>query len=174
MRRGAELVTTVPTAPTAPTVPTAPTAPTVTRRRARPSAFTVTLMLFAGLLAFLGAQNAGTVVRAAFADGQEGRFVPRALSCVQHPGHESCVWTGDFSAAGGTVLLRGVELYGSDRSTHRAGLPVPAVDVGAPARVYGPGGSGEWMFRALLLAAAAAILWSQYGRRTRTPRPTRS
>ncbi|GAA2836877.1 hypothetical protein [Nonomuraea rubra] len=164
----------MPTAPTAPTVPTAPTAPTVTRRRARPSAFTVTLMLFAGLLAFLGAQNAGTVVRAAFADGQEGRFVPRALSCVQHPGHESCVWTGDFSAAGGTVLLRGVELYGSDRSTHRAGLPVPAVDVGAPARVYGPGGSGEWMFRALLLAAAAAILWSQYGRRTRTPRPTRS
>ncbi|MGW3350170.1 hypothetical protein ACWDA3_43300 [Nonomuraea rubra] len=165
VRRGAELVT---------TVPTVPTVPTVTRRRARPSAFTVTLTLFAGLLVFLGAQNAGTVVRAAFADGQEGRFVPRALSCVQHPGHESCVWTGDFSAAGGTVLLRGVELYGSDRTTHRAGLPVPAVDVGAPARVYGPGGSGEWMFRALLLAAAAAILWSLYGRRTPAPRPTRS
>ncbi|MEV0998783.1 hypothetical protein [Nonomuraea sp. NPDC050202] len=151
---------------------TPPTPTPVTTRRARPSAFTVTLTLFAGLLVFLGAQNAGTVLRAAFADGEPGRFVPRALSCVQHPGHESCVWTGDFGSHDGTVLLRGVELYGSDRTTHRAGLPVPAVDVGAPARVYGPGGSGEWMFRALLLAAAAAILWSLYGRRPRrTPAP---
>ncbi|GAA4938116.1 hypothetical protein GCM10023334_048330 [Nonomuraea thailandensis] len=151
---------------------TPPVTTPVTARRARLSVFTVTLTLFAGLLVFLGAQNAGTVVSAAFADGQAGRFVPRELSCVQHPGHESCVWTGDFASAGGTVLLRGVELYGSDRTTHRAGLPVPAVDVGAPARVYGPGGSGEWMFRALLLAAAAAILWSLYGRRPRrTPAP---
>nr|SBO95876.1 hypothetical protein BN4615_P5392 [Nonomuraea gerenzanensis] len=139
------------------------------------SGFSVVLTLFAGLLVYLGAQDAGTVLRAAFAQGEAGRFVPRELSCLRHPGHESCVWTGDFSSADGTVLLRGVELYGSDRATHRAGLAVPAVDVGAPARVYGPGGSGEWMFRVLLLAAAAAILWFLYGRRPRrAPAVTRS
>ncbi|GAA2212348.1 hypothetical protein GCM10009850_078100 [Nonomuraea monospora] len=144
-------------------------------RRARPSAFSVVLTLFAGLLVYLGAQDAGTVLRAAFAEGEAGRFVPVELSCVEHPGHESCVWTGDFRASDGMVLRRGVELYGSDRATQQAGRSVPAVDVGAPARVYSPGGSGEWMFRALLLGAAAAVLWFLYVRRPRrAPAASRS
>ncbi|GAA3203341.1 hypothetical protein [Nonomuraea helvata] len=138
----------------------------------RSPAFTVALTLFACLLAYLATPNLGTVVRAARADGTPGVFVPRELFCIQHPGHESCVWTGDFRSDDGAVSRSGVEMYGSDRTTHRAGQPARAVDVGAANRVYGPGGSNEWIVTALLLASAAAILLFLYvGPRRGTRRP---
>ncbi|MEQ4721841.1 hypothetical protein [Nonomuraea sp. B19D2] len=128
----------------------------------RSPAFTVALTLFACLLAYLATPNLGTVVRAARADGRPGVFVPRELSCIQHPGHESCVWIGEFRSDDGAVVRSGIEMYGSDRATHRAGEPARALDVGAANRVYGPSGSNEWVVTALLLASAAAILWFSY------------
>lgn len=130
----------------------------------RSPAFTVALTLLACLIACLALANIGTVVRAALANGEPGVFIPRDLYCVQHPGHESCVWTGEFRSDDGAVHRPDVEMYGSDRDTHRAGEPAPALDVGADTRVYGPDGSNEWVFTALLLAVAAGILWSLYGR----------
>ncbi|MGW4798732.1 hypothetical protein ACWEPC_40590 [Nonomuraea sp. NPDC004297] len=134
-------------------------------RRGFSPAFSAVLTVVAVLLVLMTVPNLGTVVRAARADGAPGEFVPRELFCVSHPGHESCVWTGDFRAAGGSAVRAGVELYGSDRGSQRAGQPVPAVDVGAPSRVYGPGGSNEWIFNVALLALALAIVWIVYARR---------
>ncbi|WP_238498553.1 hypothetical protein [Streptosporangium sp. KLBMP 9127] len=124
----------------------------------------VALTLLAAFLLFLAVPSIGTAVRAARADGVAGTFTGQRLDCVQHPGHESCVWTGEFATGDGTVQRTGIEMYGSDRYTHRAGQPAPAVDIGHRSRVYGPGGSNEWVFTAVLILAAVAILVAAYGR----------
>ncbi|MFI9596772.1 hypothetical protein [Nonomuraea sp. NPDC052265] len=128
-------------------------------RRGVSPAFSFVLSLVAGFLLFLTVPNLGTVVRAARGDGVPGVFVPRTLACITHPGHESCVWTGDFRSDDGATGRTGVEMYASDRYTHRAGQPVRAVDIGSGGRVYGPGGSNEWVFSALLLVVALGLLW---------------
>ncbi|MFB9204706.1 hypothetical protein ACIBIZ_31990 [Nonomuraea spiralis] len=128
-------------------------------RRGVSPAFSFVLSLVAGFLLVLTVPNLGTVVRAARADGAPGVFVPRTLSCITHPGHESCVWTGDFRSDDGAIRRSDVEIYGSDRYTHQAGQPVRAVDIGSGGRVYGPGGSNEWVFSALLLVVALGLLW---------------
>ncbi|WP_063780688.1 hypothetical protein [Nonomuraea sp. SBT364] len=132
-------------------------------RRDRSRAFTVVLTLVAVFLLYLAVPNAGTAVRAARADGVPGTFTPRDLTCVVHPGHESCVWTGEFRSGDGSADRSGVELYGSDRYSNRAGEPVRAVDIGLAHRVYGPGGSNEWVFTALMIAIGLAILLWLYG-----------
>ncbi|WP_343954092.1 hypothetical protein [Nonomuraea longicatena] len=125
------------------------------RRRSSPLFFAI-VALVAVLLLFLSVPGIGPAVRAARADGAPGVFTARTLACVYHGLHEECTWTGEFRAdAGGR---RQVSLYGSDRNSMRAGQEIRAVDVGRPSRVYGPGGSNEWIFTALLLAAGLALL----------------
>ncbi|MEU8198238.1 hypothetical protein AB0C10_31115 [Microbispora amethystogenes] len=131
-------------------------------RRGSP-AFTAALTLFALFLLFLAVPGIGPAVRAARADGVPGTFTARSVACVEHPGHESCTWNGDFRSDDGAVRRDGVELYGADRDMLREGQETRAVDVGRPSRVYGPGGSMEWVFTALLLLAAGGILLVGYG-----------
>ncbi|GII02132.1 hypothetical protein [Planobispora takensis] len=130
----------------------------------RSPAFGVALTVLAVFLLLLAVPNVGTAVRAARADGIGGWFTPGRLDCVQHPGHESCVWTGDFLSEDGAVRRTGIEMYGADRYSHRAGERARAVDIGHPSRVYGPGGSNEWVFTALMLLAGVGIPVSVYGR----------
>ncbi|GIH94892.1 hypothetical protein Psi01_55220 [Planobispora siamensis] len=130
----------------------------------RSPAFGAALTLLAAFLLLLAVPNVGTAVRAARADGIGGWFTPERLDCVQHPGHESCVWTGDFLSGDGTVRRTGIEMYGSDRYSHRAGERARAVDIDHPSRVYGPGGSNEWVFTALMLLAGVGIPVFVYGR----------
>ncbi|HEX4817138.1 MAG TPA: hypothetical protein VFV66_30725 [Nonomuraea sp.] len=129
------------------------------------------LTLVAVLLLVVTVPNLGTVFRAARADGVPGTFTAVRLSCVQHPGHVSCVWSGGFRSDDGTVRRTGVELYGSDRDTHRAGTRTRAVDIGHDTRVYGPGGSAEWLFSALLVGLALTILLTLYAPLLRRPSP---
>ncbi|MGN9837145.1 hypothetical protein ACTMTI_03365 [Nonomuraea sp. H19] len=151
-------------------------------RRTRSPAFTTVLTLIAAFLLYLAVPNLGTAVRAARADGAHGVFTARELTCVRHPGHESCVWIGEFRSDDGSIARPGVEMYGSDRYSNRAGERTRAVDIGLAGRVYGPGGSNEWVFTALLLASGLAILLWQYGgplrrafgRRERIPLSDRS
>lgn len=132
--------------------------------RRRSPAFTAALTLVALFLLYLAVPSIGPAVQAARADGIAGSFTARRLDCIQHPGHESCTWTGDFRSADGTMRRAGVALYGADRDMLRAGQQTRAVDVGRPNRVYGPGGSMEWVFTALLLLAALGLLFFLYGR----------
>ncbi|GGT46368.1 hypothetical protein ACFFV7_39915 [Nonomuraea spiralis] len=134
----------------------------VTRRR--PGGFTVALALVGLALLFVSVPEIGPVVRAARADGVSGVFTARELRCVRHPGHESCVWAGDFTSGDGRVRRRDVELYGSDRGTLTAGQATAAVDTGRETRVYGPDGSDEWLFTGLLMLAGAAVLTVAAGR----------
>ncbi|WP_169982586.1 MULTISPECIES: hypothetical protein [unclassified Microbispora] len=129
--------------------------------------FIAVLTFLAAFLLFLAVPSIGPVVRAARADGVPGSFTARQVECVRHPGHESCTWTGDFRSSDGAVLRTGVALYGADREMLREGQRTPAVDVGRQNRVYGPGGSMEWVFTALLLLAALGILYAAYGRPVR-------
>ncbi|MEU5869828.1 hypothetical protein ABZ815_52315 [Nonomuraea sp. NPDC047529] len=139
----------------------------VTRRR--PSGFTVALAVLGLLLLFVSVPEFGPVVRAARADGVGGAFTARELRCVSHPGHESCVWAGDFTSGDGRIRRRDVELYGSDRGTLAAGQATPAVDTGRETRVYGPDGSDEWLFTAPITLAGLAVL-TVAARRLRRPR----
>ncbi|MEW9552810.1 hypothetical protein [Nonomuraea sp. NPDC050783] len=128
------------------------------RRRRRVSGFDVVLAVVGLVLLLVSVPQLGPAIRAARADGVSGVFTARELRCVQHPGHESCVWAGDFApAAGGRPARHDVELYGSDRGTLAAGRTVAAVDTGRASRVYGPGGSGEWMFVTLLALAGLGV-----------------
>ncbi|GIH21886.1 hypothetical protein Aph01nite_01960 [Acrocarpospora phusangensis] len=128
----------------------------MSRRRGLPFSSVVTAL--AGfILLWFTVPGIGPAVRAARADGVSGVFTARELVCVQHPGHESCTWTGDFLAASGTARER-VSLYGSDRETMLAGATTPAVDIGRTYWVYGPGGSNEWVFTGLLLLLGAGLL----------------
>ncbi|MFI9598187.1 hypothetical protein [Nonomuraea sp. NPDC052265] len=140
---------------------------TVTRRR--PGGFTVALAVLGLLLLFVSVPEFGPVVRAARADGVSGAFTARELRCVSHPGHESCVWAGDFASGDGRIRRHDVELYGSDRGTLAAGQSAPAVDTGRETRVYGPEGSDEWLFTALLTLAGLTVLTVAAGR-VRRPR----
>jgi hypothetical protein len=124
----------------------------------RLSAFTVALAALGLLLLFWSVPELGPTIKAARADGVSGVFTAGELRCIQHPGHESCVWAGDFTSGDGRVLRRDVELYGSDRGTLAAGRSIHAVDTGRASRVYGPDGSGEWLFTTLLALAGAAML----------------
>ncbi|MEV6983472.1 hypothetical protein AB0M95_19760 [Sphaerisporangium sp. NPDC051017] len=129
----------------------------------RSPAFTAVLTLIAAFLLYLAVPNIGTAVRAARADGAPGVFIARELTCVLHPGHESCVWVGEFRSDDGSIGRSGVEMYGSDRQSYRAGERTRAVDIGLAGRVYGPGGSNEWVLTALILASGLGILLWQYG-----------
>ncbi|XKK38835.1 hypothetical protein HFP72_31030 [Nocardiopsis sp. ARC36] len=96
-----------------------------------------------------------------------------ALSCVQHPGHESCTCHGHYTPDSGGEA-RGAYLHAAGRDTCREGEEIPAVDVGAENRVYGPDGSREWMLSSVLLAGSAAavggmtVRWVRHVRGLRT------
>ncbi|MEU9835280.1 hypothetical protein AB0D67_27425 [Streptosporangium sp. NPDC048047] len=131
--------------------------------RRRSPFFNTVLTLIALFLLYLAVPNIGTVIRAARADGIGGRFTARQLECIQHPGHESCTWTGDFRSSDGGVRKTGVAMYGSSRESLRTGQEILAVDVGRPHQVYGPGGSMEWVFTGVLLLIGVAIPVYLYG-----------
>ncbi|WP_406316619.1 hypothetical protein OHA77_05620 [Streptosporangium sp. NBC_01639] len=138
------------------------------RRRISPSFFVV-LTFVAGFLLYLAVPNVMPVIRAAGADGTPGVFTAERLDCVHHGAHEQCTWLGEFRADNGE--RREVSLYGSDRGTLHADQRIRAFDVGRSSRVYGSGGSNEWVFTALLLvaglslfiyAARRLIVWSMH------------
>lgn len=129
------------------------------KRKRKPSGFVSLLLLLAGvLLLYVALPNLGSAARAAFVDGAPGTFTASRLTCVSHPGHETCEWSGVFRTADGTVERRGVKLYGSGRDTFESGQEAAAVDVGNAGRVYDPSGSNEWIFTALMLIAGYALL----------------
>ncbi|GAA0379190.1 hypothetical protein Acor_00500 [Acrocarpospora corrugata] len=139
----------------------------MSRRRGLPFSSVVTAL--AGfILLWFTVPGIGPAVRAARADGVSGVFTARELVCVQHPGHESCTWTGDFLAPTGQVRDR-VSLYGSGRESMRAGATASAVDIGRTYWVYGPDGSDEWVFTGLLLLLGAGLL--AYAARAAVVRP---
>ncbi|WP_283133031.1 hypothetical protein [Rhizohabitans arisaemae] len=128
----------------------------MTTVKRRGGAFTVVLALLGLLLLYVAVPQLGPAVRAARADGVTGTFTARELACVQHPGHESCTWTGDFVSDDRRAVRAGIELYGSDRDTLAAGAATRAVDTGRAGRVYGPGGSREWVFTVLIVVVGLA------------------
>ncbi|MGW0392208.1 hypothetical protein ACWDYJ_15215 [Streptomyces sp. NPDC003042] len=140
--------------------PTAAPAPEFTSQPARrPSGFVSLLMLMAAvLMLYVSLPNLGNALRAATADGVAGTFTASRLTCVQHPGHETCEWSGTFRSADGERRRENVALYASGRGSIGMGQSADSVDVGNPGRVYRPGGSHEWIFTFGLLAAGYALL----------------
>ncbi|MEO5874050.1 MAG: hypothetical protein ABIS86_07590 [Streptosporangiaceae bacterium] len=132
----------------------------------------VVLALTGVFLIYLAAPNIGPSLRAARADGTVGVFTAQRLDCLQHPGHESCSWTGEFRSADGARRPE-VSLYGSGRDSLRVGESTTAVDVGRASRVYGPEGSHEWIATALLLLTGVLLLVFAIRRPRRRVRPVR-
>ncbi|GAB2511431.1 hypothetical protein [Nocardiopsis aegyptia] len=129
----------------------------MSRKGASP-AFALVLMVLAGTVAYVGLAGLDQGLRAARGEGTPGVFTATALTCVRHPGHESCGCDGTFTADGGPV--REVTLHAAGRDTCVVGAEVAAVDVGADTRVYGPDGSREWILSVCLLAGASLVaLW---------------
>lgn len=131
----------------------------MSRKGASP-AFAVVLLVLAATVAYVGLAGLDRGLRAVRGEGTPGVFTATALTCVQHPGHESCGCEGTFAAMdGGSV--REVTLHAAGRDTCVEGEEIAAVDVGSDTRVYGPDGSREWIFSAFLLAGASvAVLWT--------------
>ncbi|WP_440102571.1 hypothetical protein [Streptosporangium sp. H16] len=116
------------------------------RPRARRIGAFDTVVMVGGLsLMLLAAQNVAPARAAAFAEGVPGTFVAREVTCVQHPGHESCSWLGDFRSEDGAIQRRAIAFYGSDRQMFTPGQSARAYDTGRQGHVYGPGGSNEWV-----------------------------
>lgn len=120
--------------------------------------FAVVLSLIGLGIIAISLPNLGPTIRAARADGVPGVFTAREVQCVQHPGHESCTWWGEFRSHDGTLNHPRIALYGADREMLHAGQTTTAVDVGRPRKVYSPGGSLEWIFTTLLLLAGVAVI----------------
>lgn len=139
--------------------------------RRRSHGLTVVLILVALYLLYLSVPNIGPAVRAARADGTHGMFTARHLQCVQHPGHESCTWNGDFASDDGRIHRTEVSLQGSGRDSLREGAQTEAFDVGRASRVYGPDGSNEWVVIALMVLASAGFLVLAAVRTVRRPPP---
>ncbi len=138
-------------------------------RRPSPQ-FSVVLLLLVAMVAYVGFSGLEQGLRAARGEGVPGVFTASSLTCVQHPGHESCVCNGTFASAGGGEPRR-VYLHAAGRDTCREGARIPSVDAGASNRVYGPDGSREWILSSLILAACTALVggvavnWVRYLRR---------
>ncbi|HEX2315176.1 MAG TPA: hypothetical protein VHJ17_15645 [Thermomonospora sp.] len=141
------------------------------RRRSRSPVLTVVLVLVGLYLLYLALPNVGPVVRAARLDGAPGTFTAERLHCVRHPGHESCSWQGRFRSDDGTVRHEDVWMYGSGRDSLRPGQRVRAFDTGRDGRVYGPGGSREWVPVTLMAALGVTLLAYAVLRPGRRPRP---
>lgn len=120
--------------------------------------FAVVLSLIGFGIIAMALPNLGPTIRAARADGVPGVFTAREVQCVQHPGHESCTWWGEFRSHDGTRFHPRIALYGADRDMMRAGQTTAAVDVDRPRKVYSPGGSLEWIFVTALLLVGVAII----------------
>ncbi|MGW5876112.1 hypothetical protein ACWFMI_06085 [Nocardiopsis terrae] len=151
----------------------------------RPSLpFSVVLLLLAAAVAHVGLSGFDQSLRAARGEGVPGVFTAVSLSCVQHPGHESCTCNGTFlpDASGEPEedgRARNVYLHAAGRDTCREGGTVSAVDAGAANRVYGPDGSREWLFSLFLVAGPLAVAggvalvwarWALYRPRRRSAR----
>ncbi len=126
------------------------------RRRARPSAFSLTLTTISGIvLLLISVPNLAPAIRAGAAEGTQGTFVAAQRTCIHHLSHQSCSWRGTFVSLDGRDQRRDTYLYG-DAALQR-GQKVPAIDVGRPGHVYS-GPSHEWMLTAVLLLAGCALL----------------
>ncbi|NKY96958.1 hypothetical protein [Nocardiopsis alborubida] len=141
------------------------------RGAGRPSpGFSAVLVVLAALAAYVGFAGLEQGLRAARGEGAPGVFTVSSITCVQHPGHESCTCNGTFTGDGGGEP-RGVYLHAAGRDTCQEGARIPAVDAGASNRVYGPDGSREWILSSFLLAACPALVggvaanWVRYLRR---------
>ncbi|MGC5010773.1 hypothetical protein ACLQ2R_08420 [Streptosporangium sp. DT93] len=144
---------------TAPVEPVEPVEPFETVPVGKPSAFFAVLAVVVGFgLLALTVPSLGPTIRAAGADGVRGTFTAADVRCVSHGGHEACSWYGSFTPVRGTATAQEVYLYGSDREMLRPGQRTVAVDVGRGNRVYGPGGSREWIFVGLLTLTGLALL----------------
>lgn len=119
-------------------------------------AFPLVVILLASLLGYVGFAGLEQSVRATRGEGTSGVFTAAVLSCVQHPGHESCTCTGTFRSGGGPE--REVYLHAAGHDTCVEGSEVRAVDVGADNRVYGPDGSREWVLSVVVLAISCALV----------------
>lgn len=127
-----------------------------TRRRS--PAFSLVLLALAVLIGYTGWAGLEQGLQAARGEGTPGVFTVAELTCVQHPGHESCTCHGEFApedAAADGGEPRAVYLHAAGRDACAHGAQIDAVDAGAANRVYGPDGSREWVLSVLLLAAAA-------------------
>ncbi|MFC4534086.1 hypothetical protein [Sphaerisporangium dianthi] len=130
----------------------------------RIGAFEMALALGGLLLVLLAVQNASPAFAALRGDGVPGTFTARRLDCIQHPGHEQCVWVGTFRSRDGGDVRQDIGFYGSERGTFTPGATSPAFDTGRRGHVYGPGGSNEWVVVAALFLAglglvARPLLW---------------
>ncbi|WP_435110921.1 hypothetical protein [Nocardiopsis synnemataformans] len=141
------------------------------RGAGRPSPqFSVVLVVLAALVAYVGFAGLEQGLRAARGEGAPGVFTVTSITCVQHPGHESCTCNGTFTGVGGGEP-RGVYLHAAGRDTCEEGARISAVDAGASNRVYGPDGSREWILSSLILAACLGLVggvaanWVRYLRR---------
>ncbi|MEU8775851.1 hypothetical protein [Streptomyces sp. NPDC048606] len=151
----------------------APTAPAARPTR-RPSGFVSLLVLMgAALMLYLSLPNLGNALRSATTDGAAGTFTASRLTCIQHPGHETCEWSGDFRPADGAgAAIENVKLYGTDRDSLGMGQTAAAVDVGNPGRVYRPGRSAELAFTGAMLVIGYALLAAVVRRHLMPPRTT--
>ncbi|MEV2275712.1 hypothetical protein AB0I72_09000 [Nocardiopsis sp. NPDC049922] len=118
--------------------------------------FSLVLLLLATAVAYVGFAGLDQHLRAARGEGAPGTFTAVSLSCIQHPGHESCTCNGHFTPDDSREP-RGVYLHAAGRETCVEGEPIAAVDVGADHRVYGPDGSREWILSVLLLLGPLAV-----------------
>ncbi|MFI0366872.1 hypothetical protein ACH35V_03280 [Actinomadura sp. 1N219] len=112
----------------------------------------------AAYLLYLAVPNVGPALRAASAEGTPGVFTAQQLQCIQHPGHESCSWKGEFRSDTGGIHRTGVSLHGAGRDSLQVGAQTKAVDVGRTSRVYSPDGSREWVAIALMVLTSAILL----------------
>lgn len=119
--------------------------------------FSLVLLLLVAGVAYVGFAGLDQSLRAARGEGAPGVFTMSSLSCVQHPGHESCTCNGTYTADSDGEA-RGVYLHAAGRETCQEDEEIPAVDVGAENRVYGPDGSREWILSSVLLAGSAAAV----------------
>lgn len=132
--------------------------------------FSLVLLLLAAAVAYMGFAGFDQSLRAARGEGAPGTFTATDITCVQHPGHESCTCNGSFSPDG-DESPRGVYLHAADRDTCQEGEAIAAVDAGADNRVYGPDGSREWILSLLLVmgplgfAGGIAVMWIRHWRR---------
>ena len=119
--------------------------------------FSVVLVVLSVLVAYVGVSGLGQGLRAARGEGAPGVFTMTSITCVQHPGHESCTCNGTFTGDAGEEP-RNVHLHAAGRDTCVKDELIPAVDAGASNRVYGPDGSREWILSVFILVVCVAVV----------------
>jgi len=112
------------------------------------------------LVLYVTATRLMPAIRAGLREGTHGNWIATGKHCARSA---ACVWTGQFKAPNGHVVLSSAQYAGQLPTGVHAGTSLAALFPGGSALVYPPSGSDAWISVLIgLVLAVIGLYWSSH------------